>query len=356
MELEDLGYNPRIDALRKELNIESFDVGRVVLEHKERYVVLTEKGAFEAELTGNMRFSAKYREDFPVVGDWVALTIYEPDFSVIHRLIPRHSLLQRQAVGQFATVQAIAANVDYALLVQAADRDFNLNRLERYLTLCYASRVNPIIVLSKTDLIDEQTKATLIEQLSQRIKGVPILTLSNYTRDGFSALRALIEKGKTYCLLGSSGVGKSSLLNNLSEKQQMQTGSISESSGKGKHITSHRELVVLENGGILIDNPGMREVGLVDAEIGLETTFDSIVRLSEKCRYSDCTHSHEKGCAVIEALEKGEIDANAYHNYLKIEKEKVHFETSLSERKKKEKVFGKMVKDYYKKKIKDKEQ
>lgn len=354
MKLEELGYTDKLEKLRIENYLKDFEIGRVISEHKERYIVKTEKGDFEAEITGNMRFAAKNREDFPAVGDWVALTIYDADFSIIHKVLPRFSILSRQAVGQFGEIQIIATNIDYALLVQAVDRDFNINRLERYLTICYSSKVSPIIVLTKTDLIDEHAKTALIKGIQQRLKDVPVYAISNETQDGYESLKLAFEKGKTFCLLGSSGVGKSTLLNNLSGSSIMKTGSTSESTSKGRHITSHRELIVLENGGILIDNPGMREVGIADTEEGLETTFDALISLAQNCKYRDCTHTNEAGCAVIEAVENGELDENVYANYQKMQKEKSFFETSVMEKRKKEKLFGKILKDYQKKDVKGK--
>jgi len=354
MKLKDLGYNDKIENFRIENNLSDFEIGRVISEHKERYIVKTELGEFESEITGNMRFSAKSRVDFPAVGDLVALTTYDSDFSIIHKILPRFSVISRQAVGQFGEIQIIATNIDYALLVQAADRDFNINRLERYLTICYSSNVNPIIVLTKTDIINEETKAEIIESIKQRIKNIPVLAISNETQDGYEALKLIIEKGKTFCMLGSSGVGKSTLLNNLSGRTIMRTDEISQSTSKGRHITSHRELIVLENGGILIDNPGMREVGIVDTAFGLESTFDMIFNLSQNCKFKDCTHTSETGCSVLEAVEKGEIDRNSYENYLKMEKEKTHFELSVVERRKKDKDFGKMVKNFKKDRSKNK--
>lgn len=348
MKLEEFGYNDKLEKLRIENSLKDFEIGRVISEHKERYIVKTEKGEFEAEITGNLRFSAKSREDFPAVGDWVALTTYDSEFSIIHKILPRFSIISRQAVGQFGEIQIIATNINYALLVQAVDRDFNINRLERYLTICYSSKVSPIIVLTKTDLINEQVKAEIIESINQRIKNTPVFAISNETQDGYEALKLIIEKGKTFCMLGSSGVGKSTLLNNLSGRTIMRTDSISQSTNKGRHVTSHRELIVLENGGILVDNPGMREVGIVDTAFGLETTFDMIFNLSQNCRFKDCTHTNETGCSVLEAVEKGEIDKGSYENYLKMEKEKTHFESSVVERRKKDKDFGKMVKNYKK--------
>jgi len=348
IKLEDLGYNDKLEEFRSEQKLDNFEIGRIIAEHKERYTIKTVKAEFEAEITGNMRFSAVSREDFPAVGDWVALTTYDSDFAVIHKILPRFSIIKRQAVGQFGEVQIIATNIDYAFLVQAVDRDFNINRLESYLTICYSSNVSPIIVLSKTDLINEQRINEILDSIKLRIKNVPVIAISNETQNGYEAIKKTIEKGKTYCMLGSSGVGKSTLLNNLSGKSIMRTDTISQSTNKGRHVTSHRELIILENGGILVDNPGMREVGIADTTSGLETTFDKIVSLSQNCKFKDCTHSNETGCSVIEAVEKGKIDKASYENYMKMEREKAHFESSVVERRKKDKDFGKMIKNYKK--------
>ena len=354
MKLEDLGYNDRIKKLRTENNLNDFEIGRVTSEHRERYIVKTEEGEFEAEITGNMRFSASSREGFPAVGDWVALTTYGSDFAVIHKIIPRLSTISRQAVGQFGEIQIIAANIDFALIVQAVDRDFSINRIERYLTICNSSKVTPVIILTKTDLINEQSKAEIIESIHKRLNDVEVFAISNETQDGYDALKRIIEKGKTFCMLGSSGVGKSTLLNNLSGRSIMKTGAISESTSKGRHVTSHRELIVLENGGILIDNPGMREVGIVDTADGLETTFDVVFSLAQNCKFKDCTHTNETGCSVIEAVEKGRLDKSLFENYQKMQRERLFFETSVAEKKKKEKIFGKILKDYKKRDVKGK--
>ncbi|NTW45351.1 MAG: ribosome small subunit-dependent GTPase A, partial [Anaerolineaceae bacterium] len=251
-------------------------------------------------------------------------------------------------VGQFGEIQIIASNVDFAFIVQAVDRDFNVNRIDRYLTLCNSSKVSPAIVLSKCDLVNEQRLYEIIETIKSRIRNVPVIPISNESKAGYDAINGIIEKGKTYCLLGSSGVGKSTLLNNLSGRSVMRTDSISQSTNKGRHVTSHRELIILENGGILIDNPGMREVGIVDPTGGLEITFDMIFSLAQNCKFKDCTHTTETGCSVLEAVEKGEIDRASYENYLKLEREKAHFEATVSERRKKEKEFGKIMKNYKK--------
>jgi len=344
MILKDLGYNKKLEKHAIDLSLKEFEIGRIILEHKERYVVKTPTHEFDAELMGNIRFTAQNRYDFPAVGDWVAFSDYDEGKALIYAIYPRSSILERQAVGKSSQIQIIATNIDFGLIVQAVDRNFNLNRLERYLTICNASNVKPLIVLSKVDLVEEDELQSILTQVEERIKDIPILTVSNLTT-GYNQVEQLIEAGKTYCLLGSSGVGKSTLLNNLSGKQQMKTGEISSRVNKGKHVTSHRELIILDKGGILIDNPGMREVGIADTSGGLEMTFDTIIEYAEDCRYSDCTHMHEKGCAIIEAVNNGEIDEDSYSNFQKMEKEKMHFESDAQERKKKDKDFGKMIKN-----------
>jgi len=354
MKLEDLGYNDEFEKFRKENNLLDFEPGRIIAEYRESYVVSTIKGEFQSEITGNLRFTAKGREDFPAVGDWVAVTIFEPDIAIIHHIFPRYSLIKRLAAGRFADVQLIAANVDCAFLVQSADRDFSVNRLERYLAICYESGVKPVMILSKTDLIPSSDVAELTSSIKNRIKDLPVIPVSNQTREGYDAIAAYLKTGITCCMLGSSGVGKSTFLNNISGKTLMKTGPISESTSKGKHVTSHRELIVLEKGGILIDNPGMREVGIADAAGGLEITFGNIAGFAAKCRFKDCTHTGEYGCAVIEAVRRGEIDEASYENYRKMEKERTHYESTIADRRKKDKQFGKMHKNY-KKDIKKKD-
>jgi ribosome biogenesis GTPase / thiamine phosphate phosphatase len=352
MELERLGFTPELEKFRNENNLHDYKIGRVIAEYKERYSVRTIDGDVDGEITGKLRFTADSREDFPAVGDWVALQTYESDFAIIHAILPRYSILKRQSAGQSGNTQIIATNIDYALLIQAVDRDFNLNRLERYLTICYSSGIQPIIVLSKTDLIDEANLSEIKERAASRVPDVPVITVSNQTQQGYDALHEVMEKGKTYCMLGSSGVGKSTLLNNLSGRILMRTDTVSQSTGKGRHVTSHRELVVLDGGAIVIDNPGMREVGITDSAGGLETTFDHIFDLSQNCKFKDCTHTTEIGCAVIAALEEGKMDKAAYENYLKMVREKAFFESTVAERRRRERIFGRILKDYHKKDVK----
>ncbi|GAA4296813.1 ribosome small subunit-dependent GTPase A [Aestuariibaculum suncheonense] len=353
MTLEDLGYNSELENYRKEKNLDSFAVGRVISEHKERYIVKTDEKEYGSEIIGNLRFTAKDRTDFPAVGDWVAISEYNDNNALIHAIFPRKTVIERQAVGKHGEKQIIATNIDCAFIVQAVDRDFNISRIERYLTICYTSNVAPVIILNKIDLIGEAELKELVTKVQQRIKQVPVITMSNENMEGIEKVNEYIKKGETYCLLGSSGVGKSTLSNNLSRKSVMKTDTISTSTNKGRHVTSHRELLILENGGILIDNPGMREVGITDSESGLKNTFDTIMNLSRKCRFKDCTHTIEIDCAVISAVEDGEIDRSSYENYLKMEREKEHFETTVAEKRKKDKNFGKMIKNYKKQNLKN---
>jgi ribosome biogenesis GTPase len=344
--LEDLGYNSQLENYRKEKNLDSFGVGRIISEHKERYIVKTDEDEFEAEVIGNLRFSAKNRSDFPAVGDWVATSEYEGKKVLIHKIFPRKSIIERTAVGKFGEKQIIATNIDCSFIVQAVERDFNINRIERYLTICYAANVTPIVILTKIDLITNSQLETFLNSVRDRVLQVPIIAISNETQVGYGALYSYLFRGQTYCLLGSSGVGKSTLLNNIAAKSLMKTDSLSQSTKKGKHVTSHRELFVLDNKGIWIDNPGMREVGIADTPGGLENSFKSISNLSQKCKFKNCKHIHESGCAVIQAVDRGDLDKDSYSNYLKMEKERTHFKSTVAEKRKKEKDFGKIIKDY----------
>ena len=327
---------------------DGFERGRVIAEHKELYIVKTDFGEIEAEVTGNMRFTATGREDFPAVGDWVALKIYENSFGIIHSILPRSSCIKRESSGKQSEVQIIGANIDYALLVQAVDRDFNLNRLERYLIICNESKVSPIIVMTKTDTISDISVEEIRQRICDRITDVPVVFISNETRKGYQELLTLIKEGKTYCLLGSSGVGKSTLINNLTGRELMKTGEIGSQTNKGRHTTTHRELFFLENGAVLIDNPGMREVGIANSSAGMETTYDTIYHLARGCRYTDCTHTNESGCKVLNALSKGDLNVELYNNYMKKEKERSFFELSELEKRKRDRSFGMMLKNYKK--------
>ena len=345
-----LAYNVVLETYRKEQQWESYIIARVISEHKERYRLSAEEGVFDAEIIGNIRYTANSRADFPVVGDWVACTSYGADKLLIHKIFPRYGIIKRKAIAQFKDEQIIATNVDYGMIVQAINRDYNLNRIERYLTICNDAYVTPLLIISKIDLIDATTLQAILQAISERMPSLVVIPISNLHRKGIQKLREHIKEGKTYALLGSSGVGKSSLINNLLGTAQMKTGDISTTNDRGKHLTSHRELFVLDSGGIFIDNPGMRALGMGDFSTGIDQTFDHITTLSKDCKYQDCSHIHESNCAVLKALQKGELDKNSYHNYTKLLKEKAHYENDHLAKRKKGKAFSKMVKQMKKKK------
>lgn len=344
MTLEDLGYRNELEEYRKEQQLDPFGIGRVITVHKDRYTVRTTTAELECELIGNLRFTIEDKSELPAVGDWVAIAAYDVDKGLIHAVLPRSSTLERKAVGKEGQPQIIATNIDMGLIIQSMHRDFSINRLERYITICHNSAIEPVVVLSKIDLLDEQELEALLTQVKERIKNTPVLAISNLTQEGIDDLKSVLKKGKTYCLLGSSGVGKSTLINILSGEQLMATGAISERIDRGKHVTTHRELIVLEHG-ILIDNPGMREIGITNVQQGMDMTFDEIAALSEACKFSDCSHTNEAGCAVLEALENDRLSHETYENYLRMEKERKHYESNARERKKKGKDLGKLIKN-----------
>jgi ribosome biogenesis GTPase len=348
MTITDLGFTYDIKSYLKDNDLTDLSICRVTQEHRERYIVSTGENEYEAEITGNLRFTASSREDFPAVGDWVAVRIYDPDLAIIHKILPRKSILERQAVGKFGEKQIISTNIDVALIVQSVDNNFSINRLERYLSVCYSSGIEPVLVISKIDLSTKDHLEKTISALKTRDKKIKYLLLSNVTREGLDEVLSYLKKGHTYCVVGSSGVGKSTLINKLLKRNILKTGEISRSTSKGKHITEHRELFILENGAIIIDTPGMLELGISENIEGLRTTFQDIYDLSLKCKFPDCRHTNEKGCAVLEALEKGDIDIDSYENFLKLRKERERFGVTITEKHRREKIFGKLVKNYYK--------
>jgi ribosome biogenesis GTPase len=342
--LSQLGFNQELNSCLVKEGVETSEIARVISEHKERYTVINLKGEYDCELLGKLRFSAHSRLDFPAVGDWVVISPYDEEKALIHKVLGRKNVLKRQYVGAEGEYQLIAANIDYAFIVESVNRDFNINRFERYLAICYEADIEPILVLNKLDLLEYSVLKELKEELTKRIPDVAILFTSCESNEGLDLIKEAVQEGKTYCFLGSSGVGKSSLINLISHGKLMKTAEIGRRTNRGKHTTSHRQLLVLEDGGILIDNPGLREVGVADAEKGLETVFTQIVKLGEHCKYRDCSHENETGCAVIRAVEIGEVDKDSYLNYLKLVREKQHYQNTEAEKRRKGKNLAKMIK------------
>ncbi len=354
--LQELGLTPELAGFIRENVSPGSQIGRVIREHRERYAVSDGENEYDAEITGNMRYSAASRKDFPAVGDWVTMTPYGPDQAIINSILPRKSILARQAVGKPGEIQIISANIDFAFIVQALSNNFNINRLERYLTICYTAGIEPILILSKTDLVSREEIRDAVRALDKRDSKVKYILLSNVTGEGSDRMMKLIQRGLTYCVIGSSGVGKSTLINSLLKREALRTGEISSSTNKGKHVTEHRELFVLDNGAIIIDTPGMKELGLTDDSEGLNVTFADISQLAGKCRFPDCLHINEQGCAVIEAVENGTVNRESYENYLKMLKEQERFNITIAEKRRRDKHFGKMVKNYYRLKMKNREE
>jgi len=354
MTLEDLGFSFEMETYIQSAGMSDFSIGRIMAEHKERYIVKSDDGEFESEITGNMRYTASGRYDFPAVGDWVAFSAYDSNAGIIHRILPRKTILERQAIGKHGEKQIIATNIDMAFIIQSVDNNFNINRLERYMSICYASNIEAVLILSKTDLIAHEDIDAIIASLEKRGKKITSILLSNLTKKGYNHLGSYLQKGKTCCLIGSSGVGKSTLINNLAGKDLLKTSEISVSTNKGKHTTSHRELFILETGGILIDTPGMRELGMTDSADGIESTFETITRLSSQCRFNDCSHTTENGCAITEAVAGGKLSNETYDNFLRMQREQQWFETTMAEKRKKDKEFGKMIKSVLKRRKKNK--
>ncbi|MBI4708918.1 MAG: ribosome small subunit-dependent GTPase A [Candidatus Portnoybacteria bacterium] len=357
--IEDLGYSDFFESNRKKLKLDGFSVARVTAEYKGAYKVKNINGEYLAKITGKILRQAQDREDFPAVGDWVAITELndnrasqqtEPGRAVIHDILPRLTLIKRKygdknRAGEKDKTQIIAANIDVAFVVESVDRDYNLNRFERYFAIAKDGGIKPAIILNKIDLISKEELGLKLAQIKDRFNDVDLIFTSTLSDEGLDKLKTYIEKGKTYCFLGSSGVGKSSLINKLLGGNIIKTENISSKTGKGKHTTTNREMYFLKNGGIVIDNPGMREVGMTDTSVGIDNLFDEITILAKKCRYADCTHIHEPGCEVLSALKSGNLDAGRYSNYISLKKEAEYYEMTKLEKKEKDHQFGKFIKN-----------
>lgn len=345
-ELETLGYDEWFRNVGSDTVKSDLSVARVIEVNKGNFRVTNGLHEMTAEVTGKFLFDAEDNIDFPTVGDWV--TVQELDnhsLAIIHNVLPRKTLLKRKEPGKKVGFQLIASNIDCGLIVQPAD-NLNTNCLDRYLVMLNESKIIPVVIISKIDLLS-QSELSDVQNRIERLE-VKHVFISTISEGGTQALSSKLETGKTYCLLGPSGVGKTSLLNKLLGENLFRVNEIREKDGRGRHTTVRRQLIRLENGSIFIDTPGMRELGNFEVADGIEQTFDDISECSVNCRYRDCTHVHEEECAVKEAVEQGKIDSERYQNYLKIRKESEFYEMSYLEKKKKDKAFGKILKNYQK--------
>ena len=318
-------------------------VARVVAVDRDQLLLVDQGGSFRARLAGRYSHLHPLGQERPCVGDWVCVEKQPGDsVGVIHSLLERRTSLRRKSAGNSVEYQMIAANVDYVLVVQSCHFDFNPRRLERYLVMAMDGGAETCILLTKTDLVSPAVLATQLAEIESIGVSAPIVPLSNVTGDGLEDVRKLLLPGRTYCFVGSSGVGKSTLINQLIGREAMETGSVSES-GEGRHTTVRRELMRLAGGAWVIDNPGMREFGVLGAQMGIASSYPEIIAAASRCRYHDCSHTGEPGCAVIAAVQAGEISQESLDSFLKLKQETAFNDMSYAEKRKKDRDFGRYI-------------
>ena len=332
IKLNEYGWNKtheaNWEAINENMNKKSCVPGRVTLEHKRMFRVVTAEGEWLSVCSGTFEHEAFDRRDFPAVGDWVAVErMPGEERGIIHAILPRTSLFSRKVAGLAIAEQIIAVNIDIVFLVMSMNKDFNARRLERYLVAAYDSGANPVVVLTKKDRCDNPSY--YIEEARNIALGTDVFAVSNLTGEGISVLTRLLNDGKTAALLGSSGVGKSSLANAICGDKMMAVRDIREDDDMGRHTTSHRELIRIPTGGVLIDTPGMREFQLWDDNESLDSSFKDIEEFSNSCKFNDCQHTNEPGCAIQEALDTGVLSAGRYGSYLKLKRELAFLERKI---------------------------
>jgi ribosome biogenesis GTPase len=319
-------------------------LARVAAVDRGQLLLMDPTRSFRAKLAGGFQHRHRLAHELPCVGDWVCLEKpSDDDAGVIHTLLERRTSLRRKSAGNVIGHQMIAANMDYVVIVQSCHFDFDLKRLERYLVMAQEGGAEPYILLTKTDLVEPAVLAAQVAEIRAAGIAAPVVALSNVTREGVDDLKRLLAAGKTYCFVGSSGVGKSTLINLLLGSEQQETMDVSET-GEGRHTTVRRELIRLEGGALVIDNPGMREFGVFSAEGDIANSYPDIEALASGCRFSDCGHTGEPGCAVLEAVRSGEISQAHFENYLKLKEESAFNQMSYAEKRRKDRNFGKFIK------------
>lgn len=316
--LAQLGWTPALEEQFVPFARDGLEPARVAVEHRDAYLVYTARGECPAELSGRLRHAADERADLPAVGDWVAVTPTDPP--LVQAVLPRATKFSRMAATDHGQTveQVVAANVDVVFLTAGLDGDLNVRRLERYLTVGWESGASPVVVLTKADLCGD-VDAVVVEVESVAV-GVPVHAVSNLTGEGIEALTPYLAEGRTVAALGSSGVGKSSLVNRLTGEELMAIGDV-RADGRGRHTTTNRQLLLLPGGGLYLDTPGMRELRLWESEEGLATTFDDVAAAAARCRFRDCSHDAEPGCGVRAALSDGTLDPERYASWRKLQNE-----------------------------------
>lgn len=327
--LYDLGWNENFKDDVKQYGDE-YSIGRVVVEYRNLYKIYTENGEVLASVSGKMTNLATGREDYPAVGDWVILdkNINQKDRVMIHGILKRKSKFSRKVAGNSFDEQIIAANIDIAFICMSLNNNFNLRRLERYITVAWDSGSRPVVLLTKADLCNDIEEK--LKQTSEILFGVDVHCISCVNKSGISEVKNYIKKGTTVAFIGSSGVGKSTIINELLGESRQITQEVSSIGEKGRHTTTNRELLILPEGGVVIDTPGMRELHILDVSESIDTAFKDIEELSLRCKFSDCTHISEPRCAVKEAINDGTLSKKRYESYLKLKKEAAYTERKLN--------------------------
>jgi len=352
MKLMDLGFDPWFEAHVDDMRQEDQGIARVSAVDRGSYLIRNETREVPAELAGKFSYQVECSVDLPCVGDWVTVQYYNDDTeAIIHGVFPRKTFLRRKTAGEKVEFQMIAANIDVAFIVQSCHFDFNVRRMDRYLVMAADGGVEPIVLLTKTDLIVPEELEQKLAAITSSAITARVLALSNITGIGFDEFQQVLVSGRTYCLLGSSGVGKTTLLNRLIGQDVFDTKAVS-GTGEGIHTTARRQLIVLNQGSMLIDTPGMRELGLLGVSEGVNQGYEGIVQISMNCRYPNCGHTQEPGCAVRAAVTSGTLTEDRYSSYIKLKKESEYHELSYLDKRKKDRAFGRFIKSA-KKQLKD---
>ncbi len=339
-----MGFDQWFQAHVGDLHQEGRNIARISAVDRGSYLIRNQTKELPAELAGKFYFQVESSVDLPCVGDWVAVQYHNNDTAaIIHEVFPRKTFLRRKSAGEKVDFQMIAANIDVAFIVQSCHFDFNVRRMDRYLVMAADGGVEPIVVLTKTDLITTEELEQKIAAIGSSTITARVLALSNITGIGFDEFRQVLFSGRTYCLLGSSGVGKTTLINRLIGQDAFDTKAVS-GTGEGIHTTARRQLIVLGQGSMLIDTPGMRELGLLGVSDGVNQGFEDIFRLSLNCRYPNCGHTQEPGCAVRAAVTSGVLNEDRYSSYMKLKKESEYHELSYLDKRKKDRAFGRFIK------------